>query len=295
MPFPFLGETMRLNETTRAQADGSFVPLPDGVTHYELAGPENGRVVVLVHGFSVPYFIFDPTFEFLTSSGFRVLRYDLFGRGWSDRPHLANNIGLFVRQLHDLLEALGLASPVALVGLSMGGPISAAFTVRHAERVAVNVLIDPAGTHPIHLGLLRFGMLPLIGELGLGLLGGERLVKSIASDFFDSSLVEHFQARYRQQMRFVGFRRAILSTLRNDMLGDFSKTYGLLGRLAKRTLLLWGREDRTVPFPHSTDLLKLLPHAELHVFDHCVHIPHYERPEEVNRIILDFLSTAQTD
>ena len=108
MTFPYLNETKELDETARKQADGSFIALTDGVTHYELGGPKNGQPVVLVHGFSTPYFIFDTTFEFLVNSGFRVLRYDLIGRGYSDRPHVDYNIHLFVRQLKDLLDALEL-------------------------------------------------------------------------------------------------------------------------------------------------------------------------------------------
>src|SRR6187402_1206987 len=76
----FRTETKELNDATRRLTGGSFLQLPDGVTHYELGNPTRDRTVVLVHGFSVPYFIFDPTFHFLTQNGFRVLRYDLFGR-----------------------------------------------------------------------------------------------------------------------------------------------------------------------------------------------------------------------
>jgi len=290
MPFPFLGEEQQLNETTRASADGSFVRLPDGVTHYELVGPPSGSPVVLIHGFSVPYFIFDPTFDFLTASGFRVLRYDLFGRGWSDRPQLPYKIDLFVRQLRDLLDALNFTSPVALVGLSMGGPISARFTVLHPERVSRNVLIDPSGTHPVRLGGLRLLTLPLVGELLLGLFGREGFVKMVASDFFDPAWVDHFQAQYLPQIRFKGFRRAILSTIRGDALGDFSDTYHSLGALGKSTLLIWGRQDKTVLFTQSADLMKLLPYARFHPIEGVGHIPHYERPTEVNRILLEFLS-----
>ena len=82
MSFPYLDETRELDELARKDAGGSFAALKDGMTHYELGGPEDGKPVVLVHGFSVPYFIFDPTFEFLGKSGFRVLRYDLIGRGF---------------------------------------------------------------------------------------------------------------------------------------------------------------------------------------------------------------------
>ena len=119
MSFPYLDETKELNDSTRKSASGSFVALSDGVTHYELGGPRDGHSVVLVHGFSVPYFIFDSTFEFLVNAGFRVLRYDLIGRGFSDRPNVDYDIHLFVRQLKDLLDALELKQ-IDLVGLSMG-------------------------------------------------------------------------------------------------------------------------------------------------------------------------------
>jgi len=45
-----------------------------------------GPAVALVHGFSVPYYVWDPTAPELARAGFRVLRYDLYGRGYSDRP-----------------------------------------------------------------------------------------------------------------------------------------------------------------------------------------------------------------
>ncbi|HEY5901979.1 MAG TPA: alpha/beta hydrolase [Anaerolineales bacterium] len=289
MPFPYLDEIQQLDEKTRSAADGSFIMLPAGTVHYELAGPTEAPVVVLVHGFSVPYFIFDPTFEFLVSAGYRVLRYDLFGRGWSDRPRLANNIHLFVDQLCDLLDTLKIRSPITLTGLSMGGPITAAFTVQHPQRVSRNVFIDPSGVHKLSLGGLSVGLVPGVGELVLGLFGSERLVKNIASDFFDPALVEHFQARYRPQMRFAGFKRSILSTLRSGMLGDFSGVYQALSRLQKPTLIFWGREDTTVPFPHSADLAGILPLAELRVIEGCGHIPHYEKPEQFNPALLSFL------
>ena len=117
--FPYLGETAELDEAVRASAPGSFVRLSDGYTHYELDGPESGQPVVLVHGFSVPYFMWDPTFEFLTESGFRVLRYDLLGRGYSDRPKVRYDIDTFCQQLKELLDILGLEQ-INLMGLSMG-------------------------------------------------------------------------------------------------------------------------------------------------------------------------------
>ncbi len=144
MNFDFIcrGETKDIDDDIRASTSGSFIRLSNGFTHYELCGPDSGQSVVLIHGFSVPYFVFDPTFNFLVSAGFRVLRYDLFGRGFSDRPYTRYNLELFVNQLKDLLCALNIKR-VNLIGLSMGGAISSAFTVSFPESVRRLILIDP--------------------------------------------------------------------------------------------------------------------------------------------------------
>lgn len=286
----FRTETKELNDTTRRLTGGSFVQLPDGVTHYELSNATRDHTVVLVHGFSVPYFIFDPTFHFLSQNGFRVLRYDLFGRGFSDRPYADYNIDLFVRQLTDLLDALRLVRPVCLIGLSMGGPIAATFTERHPQRVEKLVLIDPAGARPIVLTrILKAVVMPVLGETILGVVGTAGMAKYIASDFYDKKLMENFRAKYVVQMQYKGFRRALLSTIRSNMLESFIGTYRKVGALNKRCMLLWGRNDTTVPFNHSNDLLAAMPGVEFHVIEDCGHIPHFEKPEITNPLLLNFL------
>jgi pimeloyl-ACP methyl ester carboxylesterase len=287
--FPYLGETKELDDNARVNVPGSFAQLHDGYTHYELGGPEDGQAVVLVHGFSVPHFIWDPTFEFLTKSGFRVLRYDLFGRGYSDRPRVRYDIDLFCKQLTELLDTLGLEN-VMLIGLSLGGPISATFTTRYPKRVQKLVLVDPAGARPVTFPrLLKALTTPGFGELALGLFGRRQLTKGVESDFYDPAHVKAFVKKYMVQMKYKGFMRALLSTMRNGMLGDFSVTYCKIGELGTPTLLFWGRDDRTVPFEHSDDIRAAIPQTEFHAFENCGHIPHYEKPDEANPILLEFL------
>ena len=290
MSFLYRDETKELNDEARKSADGSFIQLPDGVTHFELAGNEKGQSVVFVHGFSVPYFIFDPTFEFLTQSGFRTLRYDLFGRGFSDRPRTRYNLDLFLKQLADLLEALRLTWPVNLIGLSTGGPIASAFTVRHPQQVDKLVLIDPIGAKSLTFSpMLKALKMPLVAEAVLSLVGNDTLIQSASKDFFDPAFVEHFKSKYKVQMQYKGFRRAVLSTFRNNMLGSFMEVYQQLSKMDKDILLFWGRNDTTVPFQHSRDLCAALPNVQFHIVEKCGHIPHYEKPEEVNPILLEFL------
>lgn len=293
MLFPVRNETKEINADARNSAGGSFIQLPGGITHYETSGNESSDIVVLVHGFSVPYFIYDPTFEFLSRSGFRVVRYDLFGRGYSDRPQAKYDIDFFVAQLAGLLDALRISSPVSLVGLSMGGPIVSTFAVRHPERVRNLVLIDPAGAKPISMSpLLRAAKLPKVAEAVLYLVGSDFMVKSIAKDFFDPALVAHFQEKYSVQMQYKGFMYAILSTIRSGMFRSFLDTYRQLDTIETRVLLFWGRNDKTVPFEHSTLVREAIPNLEFHAIEGCGHLPHYEKPEQVNPILLEFLRQA---
>ena len=290
------GESKELNDFARNSAGGSFIQLPDGITHYELSPPlykgegKGVRDVVLIHGFSVPYFIYDPTFEFLADSGFRVLRYDLFGRGFSDRPRTQYDLDFFVKQLVDLLDAIRFKQRLSLVGLSMGGPIASAFALRHPKRADKIILIDPVGAKPLNLSpFFKAAKIPFAAELVLNLVGSDSLVRGVASDFFDPSLVEHFIARYKIQMEYKGFRGAILSTIRNNMLGSFINVYENLGRTNNPVQIFWGRNDSTVPFDHSEILQAVMPNAQFRVIENCGHIPHYEKPGEFNPILLDFL------
>jgi pimeloyl-ACP methyl ester carboxylesterase len=225
----------------------------------------------------------------LVTANINPLRYDLYGRGYSDRPHTAYGVDLFVSQLLDLLDALRVQA-ADLVGLSMGGVIASAFTVRHPLRVRRLTLIDPSGARALPRRLIyRMAKLPGIGELAFGLAGTGSLVKGIASDFYEPGQVALFQARYRAQMELRGFKRAILSTIRNRMLDEFTDVYRELAKLDTPIMLVWGQNDRTVPFEQSTELLKMIPRACFHAIPACGHIPHYEKPEVVNPLLIDFL------
>ena len=288
--FIYRGETKDIDDDIRTSTSGSFIRLSNGFTHYELCGPDNAQSVALIHGFSVPYFVFDPTFNFLVSAGFRVLRYDLFGRGFSDRPHVKYNIDLFVNQLKELLDALNIKQ-VNLIGLSMGGAVASAFTVNFPECVRRLILIDPVGIQSRPLSwMYKVAILPGISESILSLISTERIIQRAATDFFDPEHAKLFQNQYRSQMQYRGFKRAILSTLRNKTVDGFPEVYQRLGKLGMPVLLIWGRNDRTLPLEQSCDILSAVPRAELHIIENCGHIPHYEKPEQVNSLLVNFLN-----
>ena len=287
--YRYPGETKRLDAEVRALAHGSYVKLSNGITHYELTGPETGQVVVLIHGFSIPYQIWDPLFDPLVKAGFRVLRYDLYGRGTSDRPQVPYNQDLFDIQLEELLTVLRLTPPVDLIGLSMGGCVSVVFCDRHPDFVRKLVLIDPAGFSMNFPILVKLVTAPLLGELVFCLLGRKMFISSIAKGYYgEGQYPEYIDVAY-QQMEFQGYRQALLSTLRNGVLSDNSGSYSRVGKQEKPSLLIWGTRDRAVPFHTNNKVREAIPQIEFHAVDNVGHVPHYECPSVVTPIILEFL------
>ncbi len=288
--FHFRGEPQILDDVARASAPGQFAKLTDGFTHYELTGPEDGLPVVLVHGFSVPAFIWDPTFTGLIDAGFRVLRYDLIGRGYSDRPDVVYNQALFDRQLLELLDAVGFAAPVNLVGLSMGGAIAVGFTAQHPERVRALALLAPAGFPSPASRMFWVVRLPGLGEWLFDRFGEKLIVGGLAKDFYVRAKVQELEARYRVQMHYQGFKRALLSTLRHGPISTMADAYWAVGQQTCPVQLIWGRDDRTVPFVLNEKVRAAIPRAEFHPIDNAGHIVHYEKPEIVNPLLAEFFS-----
>ena len=279
-----------LDEKARADAPGGFVTLSEGVTHYETAGPTGGPTVVLIHGFSVPAFIWSPAFETIGEAGFRVVRYDLFGRGYSDRPQGPYGRGRFDRQLLDLIAALELGPSVDLMGLSMGGAIAVDFTDRHSDMVSSLTLIAPAGLPMKTLWTLRLLHVPLLGELLMATAGRRVLVSSLIRDFRMPELLPALTPQYLAQMRYRGFTRALLSTIRHGPLRGMAPAYRRVGDRNLPILLIWGREDTTVPFALSERVRAATPNAEFHAIDGGGHVPHMEQPELVNGHLVNFLA-----
>jgi len=279
-------ESLVMDSQARRGVPGNFVTLTDGVTHYQLGGPAEGLPVLLVPGFSTPYNVWDPTYEGLTAAGVRVLRYELFGRGFSDRPAARYDADFYDRQILDLLNALAIRQ-VDVAGVSMGGPLSVTFANRHPERVRRVLLFDPGYWTGISL---PYGLrLPILGTYNMAVAIAPGLPKSQWKDFMHPERYPHYLDPYLDQMRYSGFRRAILETLRNYLTVDVTPEYQRLGGSGKPVLLIWGKSDQDVPIELSKSVLNAVPQAEFHPIDDSGHIPHYEHPEVVNPIVLDFL------
>ncbi len=284
-------EYIELNDKTRESVPGEFIQLSEGFVHYELDGPVEGDVVVLVHGFSTPLFVWDPVFENLVKEGFRVLRYDLYGRGYSDRPHTTYNMDFFMHQLLELLEQLGLTKDrINLVGLSMGGGICVVFADKYPNMIKKVSLIDPIGFSIGRNTLLSILKIPVLNRLILRLyLGHNRIIEAQKEDFFEYEKVTNYLDKYTEQMKYEGFLQAIQSTVLNTPFTNLKETYERLGKRELPMQLFWGEKDQTIPYPTSQKVCAAVPSIEFHTIKECGHMPQYTRPNEVNPLLVKFL------
>jgi pimeloyl-ACP methyl ester carboxylesterase len=280
-------EQRRLDDQARSAMPGQFAKLTDGYTHYELGGPADGRVVVLAAGFSVPYYIWDPTFKALTSAGYRVLRYDYFGRGYSDRPAIAFNDEMYVRQLYELINAVHVEGPVDLVGISFGGSLITSFADQHADRVRTLVYFDPSIRKPYELSLVED--LPPVWNYLTAILDERDWADSQLGDFLHPEQFPDWVDRYRDQMQYKGFRRARLSEIISNTTVDQTEQLQRVGQNPRPVLVIWGKQDNTVPFEDSEWFMKALPHGRLVPIEGSGHLPQWEQPEEVHRELIQFL------
>jgi pimeloyl-ACP methyl ester carboxylesterase len=279
-------ERRDIDATVRSLVPGRFVHLSDGVTHYELAGPATGEMVVLAAGRSVPYYIWYPTFKMLVDSGFHVLRYDYYGRGYSDRPDIKYNEELYTRQLAELLDSLGITQPINLAGLSFGGSVVTSFTDRYPARVRRLIYFDPyiRRAVPVPFAL----RIPVVRNVA-ALLAERSAAASQLDDFLQPTRFPDWPVRYRPQLQYRGFRHGRIADALDGPNLDQQAELDRLSQSDRPVFIVWGKQDPTVPIDASKQLLAAFPKSEFVVVDSAGHLPNWEDPNAVHPALLAFL------
>ncbi len=114
---------------------------------YELSGPVDAPVIVLIHGLGLNRHVWDSCVSRLAHR-YRVLNYDLFGHGESVAPPGIPSLTLFSEQLLDLLDELAI-DRCSMIGFSLGGMINRRFAMDHPERLhALAILNSPHEREP---------------------------------------------------------------------------------------------------------------------------------------------------
>jgi len=258
-------------------------------THYVVAG--SGRPLLLLHGLGGHWGHWEANIPALAQH-YRVYAPDIAGFGLSDKPQAADrSLEFLLRFLRGFLDVQEITQAV-VIGNSMGGFLALQMALTYPQRVSALVLVAAAGLGPEISWILRLQGLPLLGDLVA--IPSRRLVRlAVRSIFYDQAqatpkiVEEHYQHFCRP-----GARQCYLAVIHKGI-GQRGQRYVLLDRLPQirvPTLLVWGAEDRLLPVRQAHAAAARLPDSRLHVLPECGHCPQMEKPEEFNRLVLDFLA-----
>jgi len=269
---------------------GQYVTFPFGKVRYWLMGPEDGEKIALIHGFSVPSIIWKDVAPQLASKGFRVLVYDLYGRGYSDAPWLPYDVSLYTTQLALLMQHVKWER-AHIAGLSMGGGIATAFTASFPHLTSNKVAL-----------IASAGLMEASDFSRTSRVMSSRLVQLVAS----SAPVQMYMQRLGssgpspnplqeivqiQSAHLLGYNHALASSLRNGPLRGLSSSYAVLSELDKDVLLIWGTADRTVPYKYASRIQELVPNSTLLTIEDGGHDLTISHPSLVSEALIKFFRT----
>jgi len=275
-------------------------------THYIFTGPDDCEVVVCIHGVgSFHGYYTQGLSKVLEEAGFRVLVYDLIGRGFSDIPtdglkgpdkspygrhgHLA--------QLRALIVGLGLSSSGSqyhVIGHSMGGAIATMYASEYYQEIKSLALVAPAGLMDMTtLKLLRTS--PIKRLIAWGMRAHQ--YELYKNDFYDKKCPGALQIKAALRVMYDHNSNsfdAFWQCLLHFPFSGIEPSISVLVQQKIPVYIMWGKHDVPVPYKPSYErwrsLLAPNPNFESVVFDHLGHAPYLEDPDHVNPMVRTFLT-----
>ena len=280
---PFLAERGRpaITDADRARAKGEWVALSQGVTYYKWTGAARGPVAILIHGLTTPMIGMETVAEGMGKLGYRVLMYDLYGRGLSDAPKGKQDRAFFLRQLAELCGHLDLREDLTIVGYSMGGSIATAFAVENPHVVKQVMMIAGAG---VKLNESRFSAFcrktPVLGDWAHAMFARNRMIRELPQKGKDAhgDLVLRAQ---RRQLERRGYLPAILASRRGILCEIMKDEHRQLSRKGIPVIAVWARQDAIIPLRAIAMLAEWNRNARQEMVDEADHALPYTHGTEL--------------
>lgn len=275
--------------TTNRQPETGFAEVNGTRLYYEVMG--EGHPLVLIHGGYMDTKMWDDQFA-VFAGRYRVIRYDVRGHGKSGFPQASY---ADYQDLYALLTFLGIEKTY-LLGLSLGGMIAVDFTLEHPEMVDALVLVGaPVSGFPVDLIYPTEAMLQQEIERRAPFskaLQEKNIPAMVEALMEDATLVpspEYASARQRvrEHLSSYSFAYFLLPVTREELVPP---AYERLADIHVPTLLIVGADDHFHLHRIAETLEEKIVGASRVLIPATHHMPNMEKPEEFNRIVLDFLA-----
>ena len=266
--------------------------------HTIVAGPENGKPVVLLHGFPEFWYGWRHQIEPLAKAGYRVIVPDQRGYNLSEKPNGVKqyHIDLLAQDIVGLLDSLGYHE-VDLVGHDWGGVVAWQVATDYPERLSHLVILDAPHQNSMQRALLHHPsqlvrswyiymfQLPWFAEhIFFSPFANQGMRKAKPGSFTAEDM-----ARYRQAWAQPGAVHATINWYRAAFRSILRPAVGTGAPIQVPTLILWGEADWALSPWLARDSAAHCTQSTLRFFPGVGHWLQHDQPQEVNRAILDFL------
>jgi pimeloyl-ACP methyl ester carboxylesterase len=275
--------------------------------HCVQAGPPDGALVILLHGFPEFWYGWRHQIEPLAQAGYWVLAPDQRGYNLSDKPSTvdAYRIGILAKDVIGLIHALG-RERALLIGHDWGAAVAWHTAMHYPQLIAkLGILNVP---HPtVMVRTLRsslrqiikswyifFFQIPRLPEWTLSRNNYAAMRRMLKTSAKQSTFSADALDRYVQAWRQPGALSAMINWYR----AMFRSQIASLGRSVERshagrveppTLMIWGAKDIALDRSMAQPSIELCKQGRLVFFEQATHWVQHDEPERVSRLLLDFL------
>jgi pimeloyl-ACP methyl ester carboxylesterase len=266
--------------------------------HAMTAGPADGPVVILLHGFPEFWYGWGQQIETLAAAGFRVIVPDQRGYNLSSKPSGVGSYAIpgLVSDVIAIADQLG-QPRVFLAGHDWGAAVGWSAAILHPERIAKLAILNVP--HPsvmrrflkTNLRQLRKSwymfafQIPWLPEMLFStsnFRAGERaLIGSSRAGTFTAEDLEHYRSAWSRPGALTG------------MINWYRAAFRFPARFADHTVhvstrILWGTRDAFLSVEMAQDSLRYCDNAELFTFAEASHWLQHEEPTRVSELLIDF-------
>ncbi|WP_262298516.1 alpha/beta fold hydrolase [Microvirga sesbaniae] len=266
--------------------------------HAVEAGPEDGPLVILLHGFPEFWWGWRSQIGPLAEAGFRVLAPDQRGYNLSDKPagRRAYDLDILAGDVVGLADALG-RETFSVVGHDWGGLVAWWTASRHPDRVEKLVVLN--APHPSVAGAymrahpsqmfrslyVGFFQIPRLPEAMLSANGHRSLKDALRRTSRPGTFSDEDLARYETAWSRPGALTAMLNWYRALPFRPDMKDPAVL----PPTLVVWGTGDRFLERGLAEASLALCRSGSVRWIETATHWVQHEEPDAVNAALADFL------
>lgn len=256
------------------------------------------QTLLFIHGLATYLPSWYNNIEALKSK-YRCVAIDLPGYGRSSKGKTTSGIGDYADVVLKVIDQLKLKK-VVLVGHSMGGQVAVTAVLKASELFEKLILLAPAGFETFKPEQATW--LKTVFTLESVEQATEEQVRANwALNFYNMPADVEFMIQDRLRMTeatdFKDYCKAVVGGM-NSMLDE--PIFDQLKNIKQKTLIVFGAKDGLIPNPYLNPSLttqmvgeqgvEQIPDATLQLIPACGHFISFDKPEEINEILLEFLS-----